>query len=67
MTESYKGKNMAEIMQSVLARKDIILLDIRYVGTYLDGSGNIQLVDNKGEWWLTLGANGICTMVDYMD
>lgn len=65
MTNSYKGKNIAEIMQSLLTRKDIITIDIQYTGTGADCSGQIQLSDKDGEWYLTFGDHGICTMVDY--
>lgn len=68
MTNSYKGKNIAEIMQNVLTRKDIARIDINYIADNENSSGEIQLIENNGSWWtITIGNNGTCTMVDCMD
>lgn len=68
MTNSYKGKNIVEIMQSVLTRKDIARIDINYIADSENSSGEIQLTENNGSWWtITIGDNGTCTMVDCMD
>jgi hypothetical protein len=55
-------------MQSVLTRKDIARIDVNYVADGENSSGEIQLIENNGDWWtITIGNNGICTMVDCMD